>query len=786
MAANVASLALARRGVCGAWVGGPPWVIGGCVRGLRRRLGRPLWVGRGYATAWEHGVSASGARSNGENGETDKRDVVGPMFKAMLSDDPRQLYELVGRIQHRGTKNKEQLLALRPTEFEELVQSLDPTRVHHQVDLLSGLCLAPAMIGYGFADHLVNVRGARRVYTRAFATICTATEARVMAGIPTPPGVFTALLRLAGAATRPDMGPWIRGLALVAGRGWDGTEPCKFHGALYTEFLKTTFLTEPLYYCYDETWVRTRPEDMLWHTIRIPQSGVRKLDRIRVGVSRGAGHAFGRDPEPRYDALHRRVSRFRAMRHAMPMSRLHAATPDEELLCAAISASARSGRRMYVLMILEAFYGIETRYDKETGELVMRGGFPMGPESPLRPTGKLLAAVGRALGSSADAASAMKLVNYLSHFYGVPVPREVWSEWIRWAHIHSALPARQEWKVVKNKGPNEAGRRMTAVVKALEESGHGFAPDFGDLLIVAKKRIVAVRLDEAMDPLRRAKAMYDEKLRGVESAAAVEAAAWAQGLRLPGYTSRGASFGHLAVERGVMYHMLQSACKAWLNEVRTKERYREHTVVAEQDMTVMVPEFVAEFWEVLPQKIKYHTRTGAVEIEHDVKRVEITRKRVRSPNVRVGVNTRVRSEAASFDDDEGADGEEGDGEGLYGGYWDQQAQPGNRYWQDQGPHGGHVDAPRSIDVTDAEGTPADGGSPAYEDDDDDGNFEWVRETHVFRHASRRPVRSPVRRLHPLPEDWREWVVDTNHALVVKEDGKVWVDNVRRDTRRRAH
>ena len=723
----------------------------------------------------EPGVNGRGASSNGENGETDSRDLVGLMFKAILSDDPRQLYGLVGRLQGKGKKSRNQFLALPPTEFEELVQSLDPTRVHHQVDLLSGLCLAPAMIGYGFADHLVNARGARKVFTQAFATMCAATEARVMAGIPTPPGAFTALLRLAGAATRPDMGPWIRSLSLVAGRGWDGAEACKFHGALYNEFLKTTFLTEPLYYCYDETWVRTRPQDMLWHTIRIPQAGVRRLDCIRVGANRGKGHAFGRDPEPRYDALHRRVSRFRAMRHALPISRLHAATPDEDLLCAAINASARSGRRMYVLMILEAFYGIETRYVKETGELVMRGGFPMEPESPLRPTGKLLEAVGRALGSSADAASAMKLINYISRFYDVPVPREVWSEWIRWTHIHSALPARQEWKVVRNAGPNDAGRRMTAVVQALEDSGRGFAPDFGGLLIMAKKHTMAVRLDEAMDSLRRAKAMYDEKLRGAEVAAAVEAAAWAQGLRLPGYTSRKASFGHLAVERDVMHHMLQSVCKAWLGEVRTKERYRKHGPVAEQNMMVMVPEFIAEFWEVLPQKIKYHTRTGEVSIEHDVKRVEITRKRVRSPDLRVGVNTRVNSEGAPFDEEEeAAANEEGDGEGLYGGYWGQQAQPGNRYWQGQAP-----------DPAEPDQAPHEASDASEDDGGGGGNFEWVRETHVFQHVSRRPVRSPVPRLNPLPEDWREWVVDMSHALVVKEDGKVWVDNVRRDTRKRA-
>lgn len=737
------------------------------------------------AWAWrdDNGVDSDDMSFTDEGCETFNGGVVTPLFDAIRSDNPRRLYELVAKL--RDKRSRDQLVALPATEFEELLLSLDPTRVHDRVDLLSGLRITPAMMGYGFADHLVDSRGARKVYTEAFETIYAITKARVLSGIPTPPGVFTSLFRLAGAATRPDKGLGIRRLYHLATRGWDGRDVCKFHGAHYTEYLKTVFLTEPLYYCYDESWVRTRPSDMLWHTIRLPHHGVVRLNKLRVGVNRATDHSFGvdSDPDGQYDALHRRISRFRAIRHAVPISRLQSATPDEDLLCAAINASARSGRRMYALMILEVFYGIETQYFKERGELVMRGGFAIDPASPLYPTEKLLAAVGRAFGATADAASAMKLINYISRRYDVPVPREIWSEWIRWVHVHSSVPAVREWQIVQNPGPDGAAQRLPVVVSALEKSEHGFEPGFEDLLIMAKKRIRAVKLDEALGPLRRAKAMYDDKVRGVELAAVTEAAARMQGLELPSHMSGGASYGHLSVEREAMHHMLHTTCKAWLDEVRTKERYRARGRVAAQSMKVMVPDFVAEFWEVLPQRIMYHTSSGQVLIYHDKPRVELQKQLVSSPRIRVGVNARVRGEGASVDDEAAGADDEGPRGGLYGGYWDQEAQPGNRYWQGQG--GGvqsdqawHTDAADEASHQDPD---AQDTGPHYDvpGSKDERNGEWIRETHIIHHAANRIVRSPLPRHYPLPDGWQEWAVDAHHAVVIKDDGMAWVDNVRR-------
>lgn len=804
MAANIASRALARRGVlCGSRLGTPPWVLDGRARASRRRCGRAPWAGRGYATIREPGdgkPKASGENdTGGPNGEDGNggRLLINKLFDAIRADNPRRLYQIMEGL--REEKDWLPLLALPAAEFEELLQSLDPMRVHDRVDLLSELCLAPAMIGYGFADHLVENRGSRRIYTRVFPTVYDMTQARVMAGIPTPPGVFTVLFRLAGAATRPGWGPAIRRLSRAAARGLQNTDPAfNFHGALFTEYIRMMFLTERLYHCYDETWMRVRARDMLWYSMRLPSARVSWLDHLRLHVHQGKGHSFGSDPNDRYDMLHRRVSRWKPMRQAMPLSRLRAATPDEDLICAAIVASTRSGRRMFVQIILRDFYGIETTYLKKGEGLLVRGGNPIPPESPIRPTAKLLVAVCRALGSIAEPASAMKLINHISQLYDIPVPDEVWSEWIRWVYVHGAKPASEEWRIVNRPGPAIAKERLPAVLKALREGEQGFTPRFGDLLIMAKHRISEIQLVKARSMLRLAKAIYDETLPGLEAAAAVEASARAQGVALPPYTSRRTAYGHLLTERGVMHHELQSVCMVWLKEVRVKARYRTTQTALE----VLVPDFVAEFWDVLPQRIEYRTKTGDVLIEHDEPRVELTKQHVKSHNIRMGANVRVKAEAAAVDGDAAAT-TDGAAERPYGGYWDQEAQPGNRYWQDQAPDSeaprGQVprgEAPDPVqpdqarrseapdDEAPAPGTPTHGRIPA-DQAEPDANCEWIRETHVIQHVGSRHVRSPLPRPKTTAVDGQEWWVGMRRALVIRENGKIWMDEARRGGELRA-
>ncbi|SPO03082.1 uncharacterized protein DNG_05763 [Cephalotrichum gorgonifer] len=551
------------------------------------------------------------------------------IFAAIRAGDPWRAYRLVVQM---NAEETDQLTLLPATEFAELVRCLDPVLAHDRLDPLDGLRISPAMLGHGFADNLVDASGAREVYTRLFSRLMFIVDERVDAGLPTPPSVFTVLFRLAGASSQPEMADRIfeklKHASAAHWADWNGMGDAN----VLNEYLKARFLTEPLYYQHDRERVRVRPLNVERQILNVTFQQRRKLNQLKLRLRAAQPHRFGADPGDESQSLHERICSRTEIRRAMPVSRLKAAGLTEDLICTAIVASTRSGSSHLVRFLLKDIYGIATSMSKETGECSFSGGVDVRPNSPVRPTAKLLMALARALGANGEVDLSLQLIPWLSHRYNIPVPSEVWSEWMEWSYVHSGNPAQLEWKIIGNARRVNSARMLLSVAAELGRgAGHAFTPGFDDHVMIARRLLESHRFVDAWVALRDARRIYEGVVARAERAAVRAAAAAAQGIPMPSFVGGKGGYRELQKERDVKRHNLVGVCRALLKAAGRAARYRTGIALELQLVDVLVPQFVEEFSDLMPDRMAYHTATGTVRLQNPIRRVIHKRKMVHSP-----------------------------------------------------------------------------------------------------------------------------------------------------------
>lgn len=553
-----------------------------------------------------------------------KMDMVGWVLEAVRVGDTWRAYLLLMDVAF-----EEDLIKLQnmpATQLGELFECLDPLRVHERVDVLANLRFSPAMRGYGFADHLIDKFGVRRIYGTVLDVLGPIIEDRVMAREHiTPPAVFSTLFRLAGAASLPQLAYMIRDLAGEAAKLWtDKTLDAFSSGDIMLDYLRTMFLTEPVYYQHDKTRVRVRPRHMPSSVQRLRFQQIHRLEALNMHNRAIKSHSFGLNSDDALHDLQRWIGNHKRMEMSMPISRLLVCGPSEDIACAALVGSAASGTSEVIKRLLFMFWGVKVTASGVTG------GEKISPESALRPTEKVLKAVARALGGSNEIRMAMRVISHMSSHFDIPVPREVWSELLEFAHIHGAYPARVEWKYADDPRGINTSEEIPAVMGVLQKK-HGFTLDFKDHLILARNLIGAGDFNEALRPLREAKAIYEEMRAKVETAAVAAAAAQAQKMAMPSYVSRDLAFRHLTMEREVKRHDLMTACREWF--VKASRAAISQEGWAPEVIYEGIPRFVLEFFDLLPQRIQYGTPTGTILFHHPVPRVTLRKEWMAAPDV---------------------------------------------------------------------------------------------------------------------------------------------------------
>jgi len=112
------------------------------------------------------------------------------------------------------------------------------------------------------------------------------------------------------------------------------------------EFIKTRFLTDPLYYQHGLAKVRLRPLNLHRRgsglsSVAIPNEQLRKLNILRTKLVVGSAIYSRKNPQEESADLHIRLVKRRMLNGLSAVSQWESVLPTEELICNHLVASVR-------------------------------------------------------------------------------------------------------------------------------------------------------------------------------------------------------------------------------------------------------------------------------------------------------------------------------------------------------------------------------------------------------------------------------------------------------------
>lgn len=110
---------------------------------------------------------------------------------------------------------------------------------------------------------------------------------------------------------------------------------------------------------------------------------------------------------------------------------------DEKTFALMMTAMGREGDLKGVKSILTMVWGVDVGRLMEDDEAALEAVKPYPMTSPLRPTTQLLSTIAHIFGSNNDIPTALRLVDYVSRQYSLPIPIGVWSQLLEWTFVLS-------------------------------------------------------------------------------------------------------------------------------------------------------------------------------------------------------------------------------------------------------------------------------------------------------------------------------------------------------------
>jgi len=151
------------------------------------------------------------------------------------------------------------------------------------------------------------------------------------------------------------------------------------------------------------------------------------------------GHAVGRDGGSM--GLKAQVSTlFRQMVEA-------GISGNEETFCLMMIAMAREGDMSGLGSILQRVWGIDVPRLTSSNDSEIPPAKRYPPESPFHPSSMLLYTIAHTYGINNQLPMALRLVDYVSGQYSIPIPNNVWNELLQWTFVLSIKP-----KDIKRRG----------------------------------------------------------------------------------------------------------------------------------------------------------------------------------------------------------------------------------------------------------------------------------------------------------------------------------------------
>ncbi|KAK3944329.1 hypothetical protein QBC46DRAFT_375003 [Diplogelasinospora grovesii] len=457
----------------------------------------------------------------------------------------------------------------------------------------------------------LDIWGVRKIYVLLLHRMVGAARLRLEAGHSLLLSDYKILLRCAGAASDPTSAYFI--WRMMDKQGQAHTRD----SSTYHEFIKARFLTDELYTQYDLARFRVRPIDLNRQKLRILShrklTNLRALERNMLAIRR---YRFGQNRHE-LDKVEHLMRIFRKVR---PLKKLFAVVTDgkypidEGLLCSFIVAFARSGSLNFIEKnILAPFWGIRLNRFK-SGEVTITY-TPMPPLGQLiKPTERLLDAVLTSYCSNAEVAAALKLADFISRSYGIPIPERMWFKLLQLAHVQTSKPCCIEWRITGLKYKMVHPKSVEMIWNAMTSPPYNVRPGFAEHRIMITWLLANRRIKEAIALLLELESSYKTLLGELEGA-------------YQRYV--------LAVELGAG---VAKAKKAWLDthvrkvamayefEVmlyRLLKRVRRNRWLDDDFTARLIPQLVDAFRSLLPATVKYKTPTGTVQI-HSFRPVGVT------------------------------------------------------------------------------------------------------------------------------------------------------------------
>jgi hypothetical protein len=291
---------------------------------------------------------------------------------------------------------------------------------------------------------------------------------------------------------------------------------------------------------------------------------------------------------------------------------------DEELVCASLVAFARSSSLHSIkTLILKNHYGIDIEEDAESdpGNPQISGGIDLPPNSPIKPTGRLLNAIVEAFGSMSHIPLGMKLLDFISRRYDIPIPHETWSNLLNWTYLCASKPYKPMRKLHGDfQSTVTTSADVREVWNVMISAPYNVDPSFDDYDIYIKTLLAQRSFGRALALIRSdILPFYDAAVNDYEVAVQDEI------LQNDLGPSPQATFRRHQAElyKDYVHHRISSWFDKLLKTASANKGHRDGAV-----MKTMIPNLVVEFAEFFPHQIRYRIAQGVVQMD----RPEATRR----------------------------------------------------------------------------------------------------------------------------------------------------------------
>ncbi|PTB65028.1 hypothetical protein BBK36DRAFT_1142046 [Trichoderma citrinoviride] len=499
----------------------------------------------------------------------------------------------------------------------EILRSIDPLLVP-ETDIAHGLNLTQAHAQFTYLGMLVNQFGVRKVHHGTLQGVRTLLEIRSRAPPSQGPTAadFEVAMRCAGAAVDYQQAKefW----TAMAAHGLQDSRTSKS----WSDFIKARFMVEPAYYQFDRSRVAFLARDLYSNHNTLPMSSLKHLDKIRFGINALKREPWNRRPDQLDEDMRRLLrprSGYRSFKGHWVRNLYYGHEMDEELLCTSMVAFARSSSVNAIKkMILESYYGIVIT-GTHPSNFQVSGGREFSPNSPLKPTPRLLHAIVEAFGSMSHIVLGTKLLDFVSRRYGIPIPYETWSNLLSWTYVSASKPFKRTRNIYS--GGTSTLSTSAADVRhiwdVMTSAPYNFQPTLADLDIYIKTLLNQRSFGRAIAAIRTTAIPLYASLRQSHHTALADEILQLDALSSVN-NSHAASLAARATARRRRAQLLHDHAHhliaAWLARL-LKSASAVRSARQGSFMRVRVPDLLREFPDFFHPQIRYRTAQGHVVLQ---------------------------------------------------------------------------------------------------------------------------------------------------------------------------